>query len=286
MNIYEIVTEKVIEQMNKGVIPWNRPWGTNPSNVAISYTSRKPYSLLNQILLEEPGEYLTFNQVKALGGSVKKGALAKFVVFFTFVKKEGALKEDGTREEESYPLLRYYHVFNIKDCEGVPSKTKATDEVEKNPIAMCEDIISEYTQRTGLTVSIRESSEAYYSPARDEVVMPLLQQFNCSEEYYSTFFHELTHSTGAESRLNRLTADGIKSFGSDDYSREELVGEMGAAALCNYTGIDTEKVFANSVAYLTHWINALKNDTSMIVWAAGRAEKAVKLILNKLVSPD
>ena len=282
MNIYEIVTERVIEQMSKGIIPWDRPW-RRTSDVAISYATRKPYSLLNQMLLGEPGEYLTFKQVKELGGSVKKGSLAKFVVFFSFVEKD-IVTEDGTKDKEVYPLLRYYHVFNVKDCEGVEPKLKAEEISSVNdPIEMCENIVSEYAQRTSLNLTIKESNSAYYSPAQDEVVMPLLNQFKSSEAFYATFFHELTHSTGAPNRLNRIGITGAHSFGGREYSREELIAEMGSAMLCNLTGIDTKKVFENAVAYLDNWMQALRADTSMIVWAAGRAEKAVKLILNEEV---
>ena len=284
INVYEKVTNRVIEQMSKGIVPWQKPWkSATDGGEAISYTSRKPYSLLNQMLLGKPGEYLTFKQVKELGGNIRKGAKAEFVVFFTFVEKK-EVNADGEENETRYPILRYYNVFHIDDCEGVETKFKTGDaEVKEEPkgIEFCDSIVSDYSERTNLKVTIMESNGAYYSPSRDEVVCPTMSQHDSPEDFYSTLFHELTHSTGHKSRLDRLQSSGNFSMRSNSYSREELIAEMGSAMLVSHCGIDTEKVFRNSVAYLQNWVKAFKDDVQMIVWAASRAEKAVKLILNQ-----
>ena len=125
----------------------------------------------------------------------------------------------------------------------------------------------------------KPSDRAYYSPSKDCVIVPMLTQYAIAEEYYSTTFHELTHSTLHETRLNRKSEQKLAAFGSEDYSREELVAEMGSAMLCATAKIDSEKAFKNSVAYIQSWLKALKNDKKMIVWAAARAEKAAKYIL-------
>ena len=116
-----------------------------------------------------------------------------------------------------------------------------------------------------------------YRPSTDEIVLPIRKQFVSTAEYYSTVFHELTHSTGHKSRLNRL--DRTAFFGTEAYSKEELVAEIGAATLVNFCGLETPASFRNNAAYIQNWLQVLKNDTRFIVSAAGKAEKAVNLIL-------
>lgn len=285
MNVYEIVTEKIIEKMKGGIIPWQKPWSA--ADAAISYTSRKPYSLLNQMLLGRAGEYLTANQINSLGGHIKKGAKGDMVVFFQMVKTKKAIKDKETGEDEElisvYPVLRYYYVFHIDNTEGIPSKLVQKPAVVINPIDSAERVISDYVEREhGLEfVNDTPSNQAYYSLIFDRVVVPMLSQFDCAEQYYSTTFHELTHSTLKASRCNREADNANSFFGNEDYSREELVAEMGAAMLCGRCGLEAEKTFDNSVAYLQNWLSALSNDSHMIVWAASRAEKAAKYILNE-----
>ena len=284
INVYQMVTDKVIEQLSKGIVPWQKSW-IGCTDVALNYVTRKPYSLLNQIILGQSGEYLTFNQVKSLKGHIKKGAKAKMVVFFQMVedKKNIKVDENDNVTVTYFPVLRYYNVFHISDCEGIKSKvkTKENDKItEVDKLSIAENTIKRYLdQETNLLFqNDRESDKAYYSSILDEVVVPQISQFSDVEEYYSTVFHEFVHSTGIKSRLNRENATG-NLFGDQNYSREELVAELGSVMICNQLGIDTEKSFVNSVAYLQSWINAFKNDNKMIVWAASRAEKAADFII-------
>ena len=136
-----------------------------------------------------------------------------------------------------------------------------------------------YLGRTGVKLSHSEGDQAFYRPSTDEVVLPIRKQFVSTAEYYSTVFHELTHSTGHPTRLNRLTQPSF--FGTDDYSKEELVAEIGAATLVNHVGLETGSSLRNNAAYIQNWLGVLKNDKRFIVSAAGRAEKAVNLILNQ-----
>ena len=126
----------------------------------------------------------------------------------------------------------------------------------------------------------QEGDRAFYRPSTDEVVLPIRKQFMSTAEYYSTVFHELTHSTGHASRLNRLTQAAF--FGSEDYSKEELVAEIGAAALVNHVGLETSNSIRNSAAYIQNWLKVLRDDKRFIVSASGRAEKAVNLILGSV----
>ena len=287
--VYQMVTDRIIEQMQNDIIPWHKPWhmAGNAEEMAINYVTRRPYSLVNQWLLMEPGEYLTFKQVTALGGKVKKGSKSRFVVFFTKVAYTVKNERTGEDEERSYPLLRYYNVFRLADCEGIQSKIEKPEAGAVVELPLCDEAdaaISDYvfSQPTLSFQNDKPSDRAYYSPADDKVVVPMRSQFGEMAEYYSTAFHELTHSTLTESRCNRKQdGAGASFFGSKAYSREELVAEMGAAMLCSNFGIDCEKAFKNSVAYLQSWVRELKNDAKAIVVAAGKAEKAVRYILGE-----
>ena len=293
VNVYQMVTDKVIEQLEKGIIPWQKPWSGAglADGGAISYKTRKPYSLLNQMLLGREGEYLTFKQIKDLGGNIKKGAKAGIVVFFTTttIGKKKEIDEDGNEiitevtNIYNFPILKHYHVFHIDDTEGIPSKIEEVipDDTLK-PIEKAENVINGYLSREKKLKfqNNKPSGDAYYSPSQDKVVVPMLSQYQIVEEYYSTTFHELTHSTMPEYRCNRRGSENlIAAFGGDSYSKEELVAELGSAMICNAIGIDNEKAFRNSVAYINGWLSRLKNDNKFIVWASSKAEKAAKYIM-------
>lgn len=276
--ICEMVTDRLIAEMQKGIIPWNKPWHGSAS--AISHTTGKPYSLLNQLGLR-PGEYITFNQCQSEGGKVKKGAHGYPVVFWKQNKIKEVNPTTGEDEEKLIPMLRYYTVFHIDDCEGIkPKYDVKTDVIHANPDEEAEAIIGNYQTAEHLKIYREDISDrAYYSPSLDHIVVPTIEQFTDTAEYYSTLFHEMTHSTGHTSRLNRFTGKAANAaFGSEEYSKEELIAEIGAASLNNYCGIDTNKSIKNSAAYLQSWIKALKNDPTMIVAAAGKAEKAFEYI--------
>ncbi len=291
-NIYQIITDRILAQLEQGVVPWHQPWANvTDEEAAINYVTRKPYSLINQFLLGVPGEYLTFKQVNKLGGTVKKGAKAGMVVYYSTqtTKKQTKINEDGSEEtvltvkEYSIPILRGYYVFHIKDTVGIPSKIKTEElsaEPTIQPIERAESIVNGYLNREpALKFSNDKTTNiACYYPSADAVSVPMLSQYSTPEEYYATTFHELVHSTGHESRCNRTLGT---SFASENYSREELVAEIGSAMICNSIKIECDKAFKNSIAYLQSWLSALKNDKKMIVWAASRAEKAVKYIIGE-----
>lgn len=300
-NVYELVTERIVEQMNKGIIPWHKPWNivttenANGTNAAINYVTRKAYSPLNQMLLGDTGEYLTWKQIESLKGKVKKGANSRIVVFYTTTEYTREIKgtdENGketTRTELfKIPVLKYYRVFHLSDTENIPSKITPDEVCEPEPeqaIEAAENMINEYVFRESFNgfkfQNNKPSNEAYFSPMNDKVVVPMKKQFKSIEEYYSTTFHELTHSTLMPNRCNRTENGNITArFGSKVYSKEELVAEIGSAMLCTISGISTKNVFDNSVAYIQNWIKALKNDNKMIIWAASRAEKAAMYIQN------
>ena len=276
-DVYQIITDRILEQLEKGTIPWHKPW-TGGQDGAYNYVSKKAYSVLNQMILAHADAYLTFKQVQELGGKVKKGAKAEIVTFWKILPVDDTDK-DGNKIKKNIPFLRYYPVFWIGDTEGI--ERKDITRVAHDPVEEAENIINLYMNSDNHPTLIKDkvSDRAYYSPIMDKVVVPEIGQYNEISEYYSTLFHELTHSTGHKSRLNRLTETA--HFGSEEYSKEELVAEIGAATLVNIAGLETSKSFNNSAAYIEGWSRALRENKKMIVEASGKANKAVSYILGK-----
>lgn len=274
-DIYAAVTGRIIDQLEQGVIPWHKPW-TGLQSGAISGTTGKPYSLLNQMLLGKPGEWYTWNQIQKLGGKVRKGEKSSMVVFW----KQMPIKEEdpttGEKVDHMIPMLKYFNVFHIDQIEGIEAKVIDPEAHDPATDSGADAIIADYLKRSGVKLEHRKGDEAFYSPSADCVVLPLREQFRDMAEYFSTAFHELTHSTGHRSRLDRLSRKAF--FGNEEYSREELVAEIGAAALLNHCGIETAGSFKNSTAYIQSWLRALRNDKKMIVSASGAAAKAFELI--------
>ena len=276
MDIYAEITARIIDQMENGIIPWQKPWVANGK--AISHATGKAYSLLNQMLLGRPGEYLTFKQCQQAGGRVRKGEKSSMVVFWKWIEQE----DEETGEKKEIPFLRYYNVFHIDQCEGISPRHTETLHMPDGAEAIeeAQEIIYDYLSREGVKLTHTEGDRAFYKPSTDEVVLPIRKQFMSTAEYYSTVFHELTHSTGHASRLNRLTSPAF--FGSEAYSKEELVAEIGASALVNHVGLETSNSLRNNVAYIQNWLRVLKDDKRLIVSASGKAEKAVNLILGSV----
>ena len=279
-DIYQMVTDRIVAQLENGIVPWQQPWsvGACGSCCAYSHATGKAYSLINQFMLGKSGEYLTFKQCQDEGGKIRKGEKASAIVFWKMIVVEE--EKDGETITKTVPVLKYYNVFHIDQCEGIKPKYNAVDVKPFEPIEEAENVCDGYLSRSGVKLYHDENS-AYYSPSKDEVHLPKKEAFVNNVEYYSTLFHELTHSTGHKSRLNRINTTA--AFGSGDYSKEELVAEIGSAAIINQLGFETKSQFENSVAYIGNWIKALKNDKRLIVSAAGRAEKAVDMIMGNTV---
>lgn len=273
-DIYSAVTDRIIQQMEQGILPWAKPWG-GITGGAYSGTTGKPYSLLNQMLLSKPGAYYTFSQIQKLGGSIRKGEKSQMVVFWKQIPVQEQVNQTGEIKENLIPMLRYYNVFHINQCDGITCTNVTEEQLHTDEDG--DSIIKAYLDRSGVELIQRVSDEAYYSPARDCVVLPMPEQFKSMEERYSTIFHELAHSTGHQSRLDRLRA--MAHFGNESYSKEELVAEITATALMNYTGLETKGTFCNSTAYIQNWLTALRNDKRMIVSASGAASKAFEYII-------
>ena len=259
------------------------------------------------------GEYISWSQAKAEHASVNKGARSFPVVYWNFTKKTKHNDETGEDEEIVIPVLKYYRVFRVEDCHKVdadgkpildengnqiPLKPKHTkkprtvivpithEEIAENGDGLNDDaeaVIADYIKRAGNNFKVlRESvtDDAYYSPMMDYVSVPMRQQFTNESEFYSTLFHELGHSTGHKTRLNRFTGkDKIAAFGDEAYSREELVAESTAAGILNALGMEEGNTFRNSAAYIKGWASHIKEDPMMYITATTRAQAAIDLIL-------
>lgn len=289
INVYEMVTNRIIETLEAGEIPWNKPWvwcERDIRTMAFNRVSKRPYSLLNQLMLGEAGEYASFKQWKQAGGHVKKGAKAQYVVFWKWLEvdnKDGEVDEDGNIIKEKIPFLQYDTVFHISQVEGVKpltDKQLGIKEVEAKPFNAIEEaevMMHSYIEREHIGLKFG-GDRAFYSPSKDYIQLPEKTAFVSRNKFYSTAFHEMAHSTGHKSRLNRLNVAN-SFFGSEAYSREELVAEISSAALMNSLGIETKSTFTNSAAYIQNWLKALKNDKKMVVFASAQAEKAIARII-------
>lgn len=270
MTVYEIVTDRIIRQLEGGIIPWRKPWGAYAGGEGgpVSWDTQRPYSGINTLLLD-PGEYATFNRIKEAGGHVKKGEKASIAVFW---KMNRVQDENDPDKEKLIPFLRYYSVFEINtQAEGLLSKRAKAEEHKNSPIEEAERIISNMPNRP----SIVNGKDALYRGSTDTVEIPTRSSFISSEAYYGTLFHELAHSTGHESRLNRP----IKNrFGTDPYAKEELVAEIGAAFLAAVARLENPFTIENSGAYIQSWIRRFRDDSGLIVTAASQAQKAADYI--------
>ena len=268
--VYEIVTEQVIKQLESGVAPWRKPWHTLPP---ANLVSKKPYRGINVFLLAFAGYgsqyWLTYRQTQALGGNVRRGEHGSKIVFWKCKTRE-AESADGEIEERKSAFLRYYAVFNLEQTEGLKALLRLPPAF---PIESAEEIVKGMPNPP----AFEQDSRAAYIPSRDTVTLPSRTAFESQAEYYSTLFHELTHSTGHAKRLGREGIDKIQPFGSEDYSKEELVAEMCSAMLCGVAGIE-QATISNSVAYLRSWINRLKADSRLVVSAARAAQEAADYI--------
>ena len=264
--IYQMVTDKIIEKLEQGVVPWRRPWVVN---AAVNWKTQKAYRGINTLLLE-PGEYASFKQISEAGGKVKKGEKGNLVVFWNWMEKT----DEETGETVNIPFLRYYNVFEInRQCEGLESK-REEKRFDHDPIEEAEKIIGGYQDRPRIQYG---AGKAFYVPAFDYIEVPPSTDYPKMEEYYNTIFHEMMHSTGHPKRLNRPGIESVAAFGSEVYSKEELVAEIGAAMLCAHAGIDNSTL-DNSASYIDGWLRQLKSDPKLVVQAAGMAQKGADWI--------
>lgn len=282
-DVYGVITEKICEQIESGKLNWHKTWRL--SEMPRNYASGKPYRGINVLLLMAGGYsspyWLTFNQAREAGGTVRRGEHSSIVTFFKPIME---VKEDpSTGEERSIQvgaLLRYYNVFSLEQCTGVPEKP--VDQTNEK-IPSGEELIQSLKD-----LVIKHGYPSYY-PRRDEISMPNLNEFEANSAYYATLYHEMTHWTGHPSRLGRASIirfieGGGGCFGDDTYGQEELVAELGSSFLCTRTGIDLDDGGSNAAAYMQGWLSHLRENTSLIVRASGQAQRAADYLLKGVTS--
>ena len=272
--VTELVTERIIEALEAGVVPWRKPWTSAGCDFPTSLSSGKEYRGINVLILDavamragyRHGLWATFKQIKAMGGSVLKGEKATPIVLWKPVEK---INDAG--DKETFMLVRYYNVFNIAQTDlEVPAKYL----VERKPVPVTEGVLAALHYPGGPEVIHRFQDRAFYNSAQDRITLPEMEQFTSESAFAETALHEAAHSTGHSSRLNRLE-DG--AFGCESYAKEELVAEIAAAMIAHRIGIDVS--WEQHAAYVSSWLKALKDDRSMILSAAQAAQKAADVVL-------
>lgn len=303
--VYEIVTAKILESLEKGCIPWRRPWKTSGGYfggsmggsgfVPVNHKTGRAYRGINVWMLNgtalaagyQFNRWLSYKQCADMGGQVRKDEKGTVAVFWKILKVTET-SPTGKKEEKKIPLLRYHTVFNIGQCDGLKMPTVETPAPvvvpEPSPapsgaaiVAEAEAIIEGWKE--GPTVSHTGGNRAFYRPATDSIHLPARDAFTTSAGYYETVFHELGHSTGHASRLKRPGIVNHEGFGSHSYGREELVAEMTAAFLCGVSGLEMDAL-DNATSYIKHWMEAIKEDARAVVMAASQAQKAADMIQN------
>jgi antirestriction protein ArdC len=285
MDIYEIVNKRITELLEEGTIPWRKSWRSTegPRNLI----SKRPYRGINSFILNcspyESDYWLTYNQAKQKGGSVRKGQKASLVVFWKWLDRkdtdssEGASSASPGSPTGKIPFLRYYNVFSLDQCEGIEHPKEPEIENPFTPIEQAELIIENMQCKPAIKYG---GNRACYSPQLDYIQLPPKEAFKSPAKFYSTAFHELSHATGHQSRIGRKGILEPSYFGSHEYSQEELVAEFGASMLCAVSSIE-QSTIENSAAYIQGWLKVLKQDKKCLVLAAAQAQKAADYILNK-----
>ncbi len=278
-NLYETVTNTIIDALARGVVPWRKPWHVTNSSPCNAITNRA-YRGVNVLLLglssHTDHRWLTFKQAQELGGNIKKGEHSTMVVFWKQWEPPESHAEAPTQQCRRVPILRYFNVFNVEQCEGLslapryePPPLNANERIERADV-LVQSMLNPPTIQEG-------GQAAWYKPSQDLVQVPNLVTFDSIDAFYATLFHELGHATGHPSRLNRPGINGEIQFGSGLYSREELVAELTSAFCCATVSLDNS-LTDHAAAYIQSWLEVLKADSKAIVMAAAQAQKAADYI--------
>lgn len=268
MDIYKIIEENVLSQLENGLIPWRQCYNVRSGGMAFSHSTGLVYSALNQMLLQAPGEYWTFNQAAQNGYSIRKGSKAKKIVFWKVLQYE---KEDDGKAK-SIPFLKWHNVFHESDIEGLPPRDLGIPQEERNrknseSIELADKVVAEYLAATGIPLVTYDRIPCFSNGSKT-IYMPEKCQFSSLHEYYAALFHEMVHSTK------------VKIERKMSYAREELIAEIGAAYLCGFCNIAQEDVVKNQSSYCAHWLMEIRSGgIKDLIVASSRAEQAVKLIL-------
>ena len=306
-DIYQIITDEVIKGLQTQGLTWFKSWAGNEDTMTISHTTGKIYRGINQLLLSmamivnkySSKEFITFNQAKKQGGKVKKGSKSHIVVnwrvaFFVTDKNGKRIYLKGNKIEDlvipkGYTMddvnksmsASYFRVFNLDCVEGIEDKWSIDEVIEGSVFEPIDEAEKVYTNmRKKPTLVHKDNVGCKYSPSFHKIYMSTQETFVTPDDYYKVLFHELNHSTGHESILNRSTLI-TPNHNKVAYAQEELVAELGAMFLVNLTGLNPKSDERNSQAYINGWIKHLKNNPKEIIYASSQAQKSVEYILNR-----
>ena len=286
MDVYGIVTEKIISMLENQIVPWRMPWTS--AGLPRNLVSKKPYRGVNVFLLSASKYvspfWLTYRQANELGGHVRKGEESTLIVYWKVDEAKQRTGDLAAEEPEGKTrrrfLLRYYRVFNVEQSElpqAAIDKLPKIETYQHDPIEAAEKIIAGMPNPPEIQYA---GSKAFYSSITDRITLPPRELFVSAEEFYATALHETVHSTGSQKRLARGSILEAAPFGSATYSREEMVAELGAAYLCAEAGI-SNAVVENQAAYVAGWLKKLRDDRKLLIHAAAQAQRAADFILNR-----
>lgn len=290
-DVYTRVTNTICEALENGVVAWRKPWKARKGGFwqPVNFMTRKPYNGINVFLLglSPFGSrfWLTYTQAIEMGGQVRKGERGTLAIRYgQYEKKTDDFGANGEEVIEKTAFLKSFFLFNLDQIDGIedPEEIQQGEAKDVNPLEFCESIISGFNNRPTIQ---HEGDRAFYRASIDTVTMPDKWRFESSEEYYSTFFHELAHSTGHESRLNREGFNVPHHFGDAIYSKEELVAEMTASFLCARACIE-QTTISNSAAYIASWLKVLRDNKKILISAAAQAQKAAAHILTETLTSN
>ena len=297
IDVYQLVTDRIIALLEKGTVPWRKTWKSSGigsfgfMNSPMNLKTKKAYRGINIFLLGSAGfeskYWATYKQIQEMGGQVRGGEKSETVVFWKKIMMDDEDKVTGEVKKKMIFLLKQYKVFNVEQADGLDGKVPQ-DEAKKPEIKSDEERINEAIEAAEELLKAmpeqpvlhHKGESAFYHPTTDEITMPPKNTFDSSEAYYATLFHEAIHWTGHPSRSPRKGIADVSLFGSETYSKEELVAEMGSAFLCGMTGI-IDGTIDNSASYIQNWLKVLKSDKKFVIIASSQAEKAVKWMINE-----
>jgi len=285
-NIYQQITDKIINELHNNKVIWNS--GFSIDFIPLNYYTKKRYKGINIFLLlleKQINKYkynywLSFNQVKHLKGYVNKDSKATPIIYFDYIETEKEVYNNDTQQNEInkrfIPFVKTHYVFNIQQTDLKIDDTKT----DIKPITEVEDFINNYTEKP-LIVN-KFNGYCYYNRNDDFINMVNMEHFKDINHYYSHLLHEIIHSTGHKKRLNRFKDADSLIFGNTEYSKEELIAEIGNCFLSNIIGLKSDNTFKNNVAYINGWLKALKEDNKLFFNATTKAQRSVDFILNNM----
>lgn len=289
-NVYEKVTKAILASMMAGEIPWRKAWtvrkgGQHP------FTNRftgKPYSFLNTLLLQKPGQWATFNQIKKAGGNVRKGSKSRMVVKWGDYIPEKDKEEARRLEAEGKSIdhlkkfyLKPYNVFHMDDVEGLEAvePEQMVSAAAEAPTDIADMVARDYRYHEAVKVTEDASADPAYLPDTDTVTIPPKDAFAYEEDWYASLFEQLVHSTAKESRCGRTKEIDLMKDGEGISVKEELIGEIGSSMILSVAGLEKKETHQQIAAECQRWVEEMNRDYRLIVNAASGAEKAAKLIL-------